>query len=407
SIAIAETDPELAARTISRSLEGIPHGLKAYGPDGVYPEGATYWNYGTSFSVLTASMLESAFGSDFGLSAFPAFMESADFCLLSIAPSGGYYNFADCGDRRSPNGDLVLAWFAAKTGDRIYFEEERFLREPQEIGELPRYAGAGLVWLSQFESRRESRLPLNWKGEGDNPVVFFRGGEEDPRQFYFGGKGGRGSVNHGNMDAGSFIFELDGVRWVIDPGNQGYHELEKTGFNLWGSCQDCERWTLLTKNNYGHSTLTADSALHAVNGFAEIVAFRDGPRPEAGIDMTAVFGGKLKKAFRRFVKENDHTLLIEDKIEVTDSTKQITWQLITTADVEVVKGGAVLRQDGKELALQNLSQPEIPVSVISLDPPPLELDRRISNLKRLEIRVPAGRFPEGKGSISVRLAGPE
>jgi hypothetical protein len=34
------------------------------------------------------------------------------------------------------------------------------------------------------------------------------------------------------MDAGSFVFELDGVRWAVDPGNQSYHALEKIGFNL-------------------------------------------------------------------------------------------------------------------------------------------------------------------------------
>ena len=62
AIAIAEKDPVLAAKTISRSLEGIPAALKQYAPAGVYPEGATYWGYGTSFSVVTSSMLESAFG---------------------------------------------------------------------------------------------------------------------------------------------------------------------------------------------------------------------------------------------------------------------------------------------------------------------------------------------------------
>ena len=54
AIMIAETDPDLAAKTISRALEGMPNALKQYGPDGMYPEGATYWGYGTSFSVITA-----------------------------------------------------------------------------------------------------------------------------------------------------------------------------------------------------------------------------------------------------------------------------------------------------------------------------------------------------------------
>ena len=407
SVVIAEQDPELAAKTISRALEGMPHALQEYSPDGVYPEGSTYWGYGTSFSVLTSSMLESAFGTDFGLADYPAFKESADFRLLSIAPSGWYYNFADCGDQRSENGDLTLAWFAAKTGNADYFEKERFLQDPQRMEELARYAGAGLVWLSQFEAETTEKPPLAWKGDGDNPIVIFRGGEEDSRHYYFGGKGGRATTSHGNMDAGSFIFELDGVRWVIDPGNQAYHELEKTGFDLWDGCQDCERWTLLTKNNYGHSTLTVNGALFVNDGFAPIVDFKKGEQPEATVDMTDVFGGKLTKATRRFAKEDDHSILVEDQFVLSDSTQDIVWQLMTTADVEMVAGGAVLRQDGKQLKLDNLSHPELSVSVVSLDPPPLQLDRHIDKLKRIELRMPAYVFPDGKGTLRVRLTSEE
>ncbi|MGB3780885.1 MAG: heparinase II/III family protein [Tunicatimonas sp.] len=401
SIAVAELNPELAARTISRALDNMPHALAEYGPDGVYPEGSTYWGYGTSFSVLTSSLLETAFGTDFGLAAYPAFLESATFRKLSIAPSGWYYNFADCGDQRSENGDVTLAWFATKTGNDAYFEKERFLRPPEEMGELARYAGAGLVWLAQFEPQRTDALPLAWKGDGANPIVVFR----DPaRQYYFGGKGGRGTVNHGNMDAGSFVFELDGVRWVIDPGNQNYNDLEQTGFNLWGSCQDCERWTLLTKNNYGHSTLTVNNALHVADGFAPISEFKDGDQPEATVELSEAFGGKLKSATRRFVKENDHALLIEDTFTPSDSTQSITWQLMTTAEVDVTADGAILKQDGKQLTLKNLSHPALRISVISLDPPPLKLDRRIENLKRLEIRVPAYKLSTERNTLRVRLS---
>jgi hypothetical protein len=107
SLAIAEKDPELAAKTIRRSLDGIPNALASYMPDGVYPEGSTYWDYGTSFSVTTAAMLESALGSDFGHFQYPGFKESAVFRKLSIAPSGWYYNFSDCGDKRDKEGDIT------------------------------------------------------------------------------------------------------------------------------------------------------------------------------------------------------------------------------------------------------------------------------------------------------------
>jgi hypothetical protein len=407
SIAIAEVEPELAARTIHRALEGMPHALVEYGPDGVYPEGSTYWGYGTSFSVVTAAMLESAFDTDFGLADYPAFKASAVFRALSIAPSGWYYNFADCGDKRDDNGDVTLAWFAAKTGNATFFETDRFLRPAGDMGQLSRLAGAAMMWLSQYEGKDEETLPTAWKGEGANPIVIFTGGPDDPHQYYFGGKGGRGRVNHGNMDGGSFVFELNGVRWVIDPGNQSYNALERTGFNLWGSDQDAERWTLLTKNNYGHSTLTVNDALHRTDGLVTLSSFKAGPRPEATFDMSPTLAGQVASASRRFVKDGPMSLLIEDDVTLSDATETITWQLMTTADVRIVEGGAVLIQDGKSLRLHNLSHPDIIVSVVSLYPPPLALDRRIEDLKRLDIRIPADTVEGRRTAIKVRLVANE
>ena len=79
--------------------------------------------------------------------------------------------------------------------------------------------------------------------------------------------------------------------------------------------------------------------------------------------------------------------------------------MITTADVEFVKGGAILKQDGKTLKLENLSHPELDVTMVSLYPAPLKLDRQIEGLKRLEIRIPAWTIQGGKTNIKVRLSG--
>lgn len=406
AIAVADIEPQLAAKTLHRALDGIPRALAQYGPDGVYPEGATYWNYGTSFSVITAAMLESAFGKDFGLADYPGFKESAVFRMLSNAPSGLMYNFGDCGERRGANGDLTLAWFAAKTGNRTFFEREYFLKPPEEMGELSRLAGISLVWLAQYEPTGESSIPTAWKGEGTNPVVFFTGGGDDPHQYYFGGKGGYGAMSHGNMDGGSFVFELDGVRWSMDMPKEGsYGVIERTGFGLWARCQDCDRWKLMNKNNFGHSTLSVNNQNHVVDGKATIVDFKAGAVPEATVDLTPTFAGQLARATRRFVKDSPTSLLIEDDLTLSKETRLITWQLITQADVEIVKGGAVLRQDGKRLLLENLSHPNLTVSVISLDPPLFQLDMKKENMKRIEIRIPAWTIEGDTTKLRVRLSG--
>jgi len=405
SIVVAEMEPDLAAKTIYRSIDGLNNALRSYAPDGVYPEGAVYWGYGTQFTVVTAAILESAFGTDFGIANFPAFKESAVYRVLSTAPSGKLFNYADCAEKPERYTDFTLSWFAVKTGNRAFLNEEVFMLPPEERGRISRLGGAGLVWTSQFEEKPNKDLPTAWKGEGPNPIVVFTGAKDDPRGYYFGGKGGRGTVNHGNMDAGSFIFELDGVRWVIDPGNQGYGVLERAGFNLWSRNQESDRWKLITKSNFGHSTISVNNQLHNVDGLATLTEFREHENPEATFDMSDALGDGVSTASRKFVKDSPISILIEDEIEKSDKTKFITWQLMTTADVEIVKGGAILRQDGKELRVKNLTYPGTNFSVISLFPAPLELDKQIEGLKRLELRIPAWTIEGDKTKIKIKLSG--
>ncbi|NJL77236.1 MAG: hypothetical protein HC892_21670 [Saprospiraceae bacterium] len=79
--------------------------------------------------------------------------------------------------------------------------------------------------------------------------------------------------------------------------------------------------------------------------------------------------------------------------------------MMTTADVAIVNGGALLSQDGKQLKINILSHPELTVSVISLFPAPLALDRQIPGLKRVEVQIPAYILAEGGSSFRVELVG--
>lgn len=407
ALVIGDQNPELAAKTISRSLEGMPQALKQYAPSGVYPEGATYWDYGTSFSCVTSSILETALGTDFGVAAYPSFLESANFRLLATAPSGWYFNYADCGDKTGNEGDIVLAWFAQKTGNPLYFEKEKFLAPITGTPRQSRLAGLGLIWLSQFNEKAGTTLPNEWFGDGSNPLAIFRGGKNDPNGYYFGGKGGRGNLSHGNMDAGSFVFELNGVRWVVDPGVQDYNELEQAGFDLWNQTQNSARWSLITKGNFGHSTITVDDARFNVGGYAKITSFKSSPVPEAIVDMTEIFKGHLKSETRKFTKDTNQSITIEDNFVLLDSTKTITWAIMTTAEVIPTADGAILKLDGKQLNMVIATPQNIGISIQRMDPPDFKLDKKIPGLKKVYLRVPAYTCTDGKGTIKVRLTSPE
>lgn len=262
-----------------------------------------------------------------------------------------------------------------------------------------------MIWLSQFEQQKVSDLSLNWRGRGANPVVVFRAEEDDSRQLYLAAKGGKARLSHGNMDAGTFVFELNGVRWVIDPGNQSYYPLNRIGFNLAGQCQDCPRWSLLTKKNQGHSTISVNDARFKVEGYAPVIHFEDDEMLEASIDLTDLYNGNVNSLKRRIIKESNQSVLIEDEIEINDSTRMVTWGLMTIADIELTKNGAILRQAGKQLRVSILAPADLRFSVISLDPPPMQIDKTIDNLKRLEIRIPAWTIGTGREIVKVRLSG--
>ena len=400
SIAIADDDPELAAKTIKRSLDGLPNVLSSYMPDGIYPESPMYWDYGTSYTLLTLSMLETAFGSDFGQKDYPGFMKSATYkYMTSSLPSGWYYNFADCADQPEVDGNILIAWFAAQTGKSVFFDKEKFLTPARDI-RLSYLTGAAMAWLSQYQAKSDEKLPLSWVGTGKTPIAVFKG-EGENSDYYFAAKGGCGAVSHGNMDAGSFIFEMNGVRWSIDPGIQSYM-IGEEGFDLWRQCQDCQRWELLTKNNHGHSTITVDDKRHVVDGYALVKTYRTGKNPTVTFDLGPTFKGQLKSALRKFTKDTGRSLLIEDEITPDETTQVVTWQLITRAEVEIIAGGAILKQDGKQLRLTNYSHPEIRFTVVSLDPPPHKLDKRIDHLKRVELRIPA-ELREHKQIIAIKV----
>jgi len=117
ALALFEDEPELSKRVIARAIKYVPRAMDEYEPDGVYPEGPSYWLYGTTYNVLMIAALESVLGSDFGLASAEGFLKTPEFYLHATGPTGLFFNFADCGFRSGPAP--AMHWFAQRRNDPI------------------------------------------------------------------------------------------------------------------------------------------------------------------------------------------------------------------------------------------------------------------------------------------------
>jgi len=413
ALAVFEDEPELASAVLNQAVNTIPLALEPYAPGGIYPEGASYWFYATTYLTVAISAYETALGNDFGFTAAPGIMESAIFSQVLAGPSGEYYNYFDAslGGFHSLAHFGLLGWFSGRSGDPVDWPAYEKLLE-KELKD-PRYMKGTRFFSTHFlncamlntEITSPYQWPEIWSGGGEEPFVVFRDRENTRNAFFLAAKGGMAADNHGNMDAGSFIFESDGVRWSLDPGNQSYNELEQVmGMELWNNDQDSRRWSLLTKNNFGHSTLTVNGEMHRVDGRVSLIR-KDirSASPEFTFGMTPLYGQALKKAERSFARPSESIVRIKDELLFSKETKNLSWQMITRADIQIEKDELILRQDEKQLILKPVLEVPYEVRVVELSPPPMSYDKDIPGLKRIELHVNRDSFSGDAGIIIVEL----
>lgn len=382
ALALLEHDPETAARVVHRAVTNVPFSMRSYAPDGTYPEGPGYWAYGTTYNLILIGELESALGSDFGLSEMPGFRETASYINHATGPSLRFFNYADGGDGRSPLP--ALQWFAGRyqRPDWLLFENRvltDYLRSDAPL-HAARESGPwlfplALVWLPADRRPEPIRMGHHWLARGEIPVAMHRTSWTDPGALFLGVKAGTASASHGQMDAGSFVLDADGVRWAFDLGAENYHRIESRGMNLWDRAQESDRWKVFRNNNLAHSTLSIDGQLQRVEGDAQVLKHSDAPGfPHTVIDLSPVYRGQAASVHRGFGILDGRQVVVRDEIRGLGG-RSVRWAMVTEAEVELVgPREAVLRRDGKRLTLRVTEPADARLQLFDIATPPAEHD---------------------------------
>lgn len=337
ALAVADEQPALARTVVHQALQRVPPAMAHYAPDGGWPEGVSYWEYATEYAGYLVTGLDTALGTDFGLTTLPGFSTTGDVPAQLTGPTGQRYNWADDGEPRYAPSVPFLFWTAERFGrpqDRAY---QLAHAEPHALD---------VVWY-RASAAPVPNAPLD-RLFGGVDVASLRQAWGDPAGWWVGAKGGRPWFNHNQIDAGSFVLEAQGERWAIDLGKEDYNV---PGY--WESGPGGKRWTYFRSRAESHNTLVLDpDACEDQDPTSTSVVTRFRSASGGAFTITDLTGAYRGTAVRRGVGLLDGRshVVVQDELSPTTAT-DLWWFVHTRAQITLTDGDrtALLTQGGKTL----------------------------------------------------------
>lgn len=381
ALAIAEDDRADAAEIIRLAQPQMAKIMALFAPDGGFEEGPGYWNYATIYNVLYLASLDSALGTDFGLSQAPGFALTGNYRMQTIGPISRTANFGDAAEGAGSAPQML--WLGQK------FNHPEYLAHEHEV------SGLSLLDPKREKTERFAILQLLWDKSGgpglaNTPLpagakfdriacAFFRSAWGDTNAFYVAFKGGSNHASHGHLDLGTFILDAFGERWALDLGADSYGLPGYFG---------AERWTYYRARTEGHNTLTVDGQNEDLQAAAPLKTFHsDNDQAFAIADLAAAYPKSLANWQRGIRLLAGRAVLVQDEVE-PKSTADLTWNFHTRAEIDISSAGteAMLRQGHSKLKVKLLSPSggkfeDLPVTV----PEP---QKPVSGVHDLVVRLP-------------------
>ena len=380
ALAIMENNTEIANDILQRASLSLQVALKTFGPDGGWKEGPMYWRYASRYLVYYLDGLKTALDIDSEITRQAGIAGTGLFRLHAMGPSGKPFNFADSNERVGPAPQMF--WFAHTFQMGAFAEAERaWTKNISEIFHL--------IW-SALDIPKAHQMDLNRLFSGINTAVMRSSWDND--SFYAALKGSDNSAfSHAHLDAGSFVIDAMGQRWISELPPPSYFLPEVFGDKRWGS------YRLGTK---GHNTLLLNGEGQYLSAPSEIVAFEPNQdTPFAILDLTAPYRKRIRSLLRGIFM-NSTGVLVQDEIASSEPVS-MTWRAHTSATVTLNGNSAVLEQGGKKMRMQILSPETASLQISSI---PVEQPEDVAAEEGIQFKVIEFNVPRSTGTIHIAVA---
>jgi hypothetical protein len=402
ALAIAGEAPEYARFMVPEAVKLLPRALRSYNPDGVWPEGPGYWHYATQYTAYGLGALQSALGTDFGLSSVEGLASAGRFPLYMTGPTGLLLNYADSGENQRRGSMPCLLWLAQVFDDTALADAEHATIKAH--GVFPEH----LIWYQPPSGDAGVDPALDQYLRSDVDLAVFRSAWEDSNALFVGVKGGYNQVNHGHLDLGNFEMDALGVRWARDLGSDDYNMPD-----YWDSKSGGKRWAYYRLNSLSHNVLLLGGKNQDAEGKARVLRQQlNTPEPYVMLDLTSAYGEFASKVTRGLALVGGRrATLVQDEC-ILPQACAVSWGMTTDAEIEIESPGvALLSLKGRKLHARILSPVDATFSIESAEQePPQKTNKGVQRLMvhlpetAGEVRIAVLLSPHWPGTEDIRAA---
>jgi hypothetical protein len=368
ALAIADEEPEFAETILKNAAASLPLGMEEYRTDGAYPEGPTYWTYGTNYLTYLMAALDTALESGRQMPEalrfyeVPGVSQTANYIIHMKAPTGTF-NTGDSNVVQNIGGPIMY-WHAKKFNQPNYAWAQLLRdRETAPANMIGYERVQSIIWYTTEADNPGEHVPLDKVYKSDdyvNLILLQSAPSQNKDAVYVGMQGGSNTMSHSYLSLGTFILEALGVRWATMRG-MGNYEWP----SYFGRRDEKGRYQYYTTRAEGQNTLLinpSEKPGQVADAFAPVVRSESADNEAYGIlDLTQAYATDVESAVRGVrLFDNRSRVIIQDEVKAKSTIKTGYWFMHTGAQVQISEDGksVTLFQAGKRLRMNIIEGPE-------------------------------------------------
>ena len=325
SLALADIYPETSLKLINRVLRNVEPCFASYAPDGGYSEGVAAWERSSRSLALIIAMLQKACGNDYGFAAAPGF-SATGYYAIAAETANGMWNFRN--NIARPTDTAMMFWMSEQYGNKTYAA----VRRQQLLSGVKSVSPFDVIFYTPVDDSLVPELPQDFVYRKAGMAIMRSGwGSEDT---FVGLHGSNNGVN-GDLDAGSVIMDMAGVRFFAVP-----EDVETV------SGIAARQNTIVVNPVAEHAP---DQCDYANAKIVEMKGRED--RIYAVVDMTSTNKAILRGKRGVMLTDNRSTVVIQDELVLT-APGEILWTVYTPAEVELLNACKVAKLTVGDTALK-------------------------------------------------------